>query len=303
MSGAAPSSIIKVLVTGGAGFIGSHLVCELLGMGYRVSVIDDLSSGMRSNFLRCPGWRSEYLHVLDIANGPVERLIKKISPTIIYHLAAQTDVSQSHQDPVADAETNIIGTLRVLEGAVDARVKHIVFSSSAAVYGDAGYPISPYGASKLAAEGYVRMFPGSWTIFRFSNVYGPRAKGGVIPAFIQGVISRKEVEVFGDGGQRRDFIYVKDLIDACLVATRLGVCGTYNLSSGKSVGILDLAHTVAGIAGSGVHIKHLPARDGDIYHSTLDNTEFVNRSGWVPRTSLEKGIKETSEYLYPGSVK
>ncbi|MGZ9586821.1 NAD-dependent epimerase/dehydratase family protein [Paenibacillus marinisediminis] len=301
---------MKALVTGGAGFIGSHLVEQLVADGFRVSVIDNLQSGGVS-----------YLHpeaVLyeeDIRSDRIIDIIVREEPDYVFHLAAQADVQQSMDDPRYDADVNIIGTVNVLKACQQAFVKKLIFSSTSGVYGnlqkerifeeDPANPISYYGLSKRTAEIYLqfacilRGLP--FTILRYSNVYGPRqtpkGEGGVIAVFIEKIKHGLPINIYGDGSQTRDFVFVKDVVHANIAAIKLGHGETIHVSTGNSISINELVTMLKQIHTSEIRAHYLSARDGDIIHSCLDCDKAYRLLNWQSKVDMMKGLLKTySQY-------
>ena len=302
----------RVLVTGGAGFVGANLVRQMLDAGYQITVLDNLSAGRR-----------EYLDGLDVelVQGDVleadlvRRLVSRNDAVV--HLAAQTGVPGSLEDPKRDCQVNVFGTLNVLEGARTSlaqghSVKAIVASSNAplgrqeppATEDKAPLPISPYGASKLAAEGYCLAYHGSWGVptvaLRFANLYGPFSghKGSVVAEFAGRMLAGKPITVDGDGGQTRDFIYVGDLCRAVQVAVESDVGGEiFQIATGVETSITELVELMQKTVGSGVEVTHGPTRQGDIRsnYSVISKAERV--LGWRPEVSLEEGLRQTLDWF------
>ena len=238
---------MKLLILGGAGFIGSHLVDALLEQGEEVHVVDDLSTGKLENLNPAASF-----YKMDICDSGFGDLICSIRPEVVFHLAAQVSVPRSVHNPYEDARVNVLGTVNLLDACVKAGVKRVVFSSSAAVYGMPQYltineahplhTISPYGASKAAAEEYIRLYQRmygiNYIILRYANVYGPRqdaeGEGGVVSIFSSRLTSREELTIFGSGEQTRDFVYVKDIVRANLAAAICPPNYTINVSTGEA---------------------------------------------------------------------
>jgi UDP-glucose 4-epimerase len=297
------------VVTGGAGFIGSHLAEALLAMGIEVHVIDNLSSGDAS---RVP--KQAVLHVEDIAGDACRDIIMRVKPDIVFHMAAQVDVNRSLQNPKQDADINIGGTVGMLVACRDAGVRKFVFSSTCAVYGDQQKeriaeetppaPVSYYGLSKYSAEQYVRLFYQlyglSYTILRYSNVFGPRqsaeGEGGVVSIFMDRMLSGRPLRVYGDGEQTRDFIFVEDVVRANLAAIHKGDQHTLNISTGLRTSINNLILMLQVINGSALDVAYLPPRDGDIRHSCLDPAQAGSVLGWKARENLFEGLLRTYHY-------
>ncbi len=296
---------MQILLTGGAGFIGSHLVDTLLDFGNKVYVIDDLSSGKLENLNR-----SATIYKMDICDQHLGELLRDIQPEIVFHLAAQVSVPRSVHNPYEDARVNVLGTVNLLDACVKAGVKRVVFSSSAAVYGMPQYlpineahslnTISPYGASKAAAEEYIRlyqrMYDMNYIILRYANVYGPRqdaeGEGGVVSIFDRRLASREELTIFGSGEQTRDFVYIKDIVRANLAAASCSPNHTVNVSTGEATSINELAQTMISTTNTSVEIIHQPERQGDIQHSVLSPQLALEVMGWKPIYKLKDGLKD-----------
>ena len=293
------------MVTGGAGFIGSHLVDRLVAEGWDVLVIDDLSTGTTGNVN--PQAR---LEVHDVAAGALVRLFRAWGPHVVFHLAAQASVPQSIRDPLRDLAVNVVGTHRVSTASGRAGVQRLVFVSSAgAVYGECRNPAtertcpsptSYYGIHKLAAEGHVRLAGVPYSIARLSNVYGPRQapglEGAVIASFVAQAFGPTGFVIHGDGSQSRDFIHVLDTVEALWL---LGVVArpesTWNVASGDSVSVLTVAEFVERSVGHRVERAFGPLRPGDIRRSTI-SVARLKRLGWERHISLSDGIAELVQH-------
>jgi UDP-glucose 4-epimerase len=245
--------MMKVMVTGGAGFIGSYIVDRLIEDGHEVVVVDNLSTGERENVNP-----KAHFYEIDILEKAFDYVVEQEAPEVIYHEAALVYVQQSIKNPVADAMANVIGTLKVLKAAKDYKVRKVIYASTCAAYGDvnSGYinedhsiePVCFYGASKYMAEIYVRLFYElfglDYCILRYANVYGPRQKfngeGGVIPIFINNLIKGVQPVIYGDGEQTRDFVYVKDVAAANIAALNKGARGTFNIGTGIETTVNEL---------------------------------------------------------------
>ena len=289
----------RTVVTGGAGFIGSRLVERLVAAGDAVLVIDDLSTGHES---RLP--RQATLERVDIAAGDLDPLLRRWRPDLVLHLAAQSSVPRSMADPLRDLAVNVGGTHRVACASRAAGARRLVFvSSGGAVYGDTGgrqatertcpAPTSYYGAHKLAAEHHVALSGLPYAIARPSNVYGPGQvaglEGAVVAAFVAGSAAGR-IRIDGDGDQTRDFVHVDDVIDALLhLASTDEDAGTWNVSTGRSVSILDLADSVERAAGRRLEREAGPVRAGDVRHSAMSSSS-LRSTGWRPRVPLDAGI-------------
>jgi len=310
---------MRVLVTGGAGFIGSHLVDRLVALGHEVIVLDNFSTGRTGNLP----------HVIDTENlrvtrGDIRHFSKSILKRVrkvdrVCHLAARTSVQESIRNPIATSDVNLVGTLRVLEAARKLGAERVVYASSAAVYGIPETlpiiegarvaPISPYGASKAASELYCTAFEENHGIeavsLRIFNVYGPRQTSshyaGVISIFARKILRRLPPIVFGNGSQTRDFVFVTDVVDGTIAALEKTIRSrVFNIASGKETTILQLAKKMQEIAGSPQGLKFNPPRRGDISRSVADITRAQTELGFTPRTSLSDGLSTTIEWFASG---
>ena len=294
---------MRAVVTGGAGFIGSHTVDALLARGDEVHVVDNLATGRRENLDA-----AAVLHEQDIRE-PLDDLFAELRPEVVVHLAAQADVGTSVEQPRLDLEVNVLGTLNVLEAA-RAHGAQLVFSSTGgAIYGecerparedDAREPVSPYGTSKLAAEEYLatwnRLHGTRHVALRFANVYGPRQlaklEGGVVAIFSDRLRAGETVTIYGDGKQTRDYVYVGDVVAAVLAA--IGVAGgTFNVGTGTETSVVELFDAMSRVAGVDARAEHAPARPGEARRSVLDASHAERELGWRPRFSLEEGLRAT----------
>ena len=301
----------KILITGGAGFIGSN-IAERLQDEYRVVVFDNFSSGKRENLQNL---KMELIYG-DLLDGEsLQEACRDVE--VVFHLAAQVSVPRSLEDPVETAQVNTIGTLNLLNAAVKQDVKHIVLSSSAAVYGDnpampkeesmIPEPKSPYAVSKLDGEYYFKMFRDEYGIdavcLRYFNVFGPRQDpssvyAAAIPSFIHQATNNRDLIIYGDGQQTRDFVYVEDVVAANLLAAGFGEVRprghcVYNVASGRSVSIIELARMIIEITGSRSNLVHEPERSGDVKHSLADIAKIQRELGFSPKTDLLEGLERT----------
>jgi UDP-glucose 4-epimerase len=294
---------VRALVTGGAGFIGSNLTRALVSEGARVIVLDDLSTGFRSNVS----------DDVDLMVGDVrdeETLVRAMRGCdVVFHLAASVGNARSIADPIRDAEINCIGTLRVLQAAHELDVAKVVYSSSAAIFGELrtlpiredhpAEPDSPYGASKLAGEkaclAFAKLYEMDVVCLRYFNVFGENqrfdAYGNVIPIFVHRMLRTEPLTIYGDGSQTRDFVHVRDVVQANMKASHAPrVSGAYNIGSGAAVTINHLATLVAGLSQAAIEIVHTAPRPGDVRHSRADITAARNAFGYEPRVDLETGL-------------
>jgi UDP-glucose 4-epimerase len=296
---------VRSLVTGGAGFIGSHLVDALLAQGDDVTVVDHLNR--LDNLAHAGDARLVRGDVTDVA--AMQAACAEARPEVVFHLAAQIDVRTSVRDPSTDAHVNVGGTAAVLTAARDAGVRRVVLASTAGVYGDPETvptperariaPLSPYGASKAAAESYLalwsRLHGLSTLSLRMSNVYGPRqnphGEAGVIAIFCGAAVERRPVTVHGDGGQTRDFVFVGDVVDAFVRAGRSDVGGALNVCTGRETSLAGLVATLDLDSTQG------PERLGEIRRSCLDPRQAAARLDWWARTPLAEGLERTLEWL------
>ncbi|WP_195573359.1 NAD-dependent epimerase/dehydratase family protein [Paenibacillus sp. 1001270B_150601_E10] len=303
---------MRAVVTGGAGFIGSHLVELFIEQGHDVHVIDNLVSGKKEQL-----HPDAHLYEADITDPQVISLAAGIKPDAIVHLAAQADVSRSLANPVYDLQVNTIGTLHMLEACLLAKTATLLLASSSAVYGmppalqasskwniteeTSTEPTSCYGLSKLMAERYVELYaklygiPG--LVLRFANVYGPRqlpkGDGGVIAMYAKRICEGQSIRIHGDGGQTRDFIYVKDVAEASLLALVSNLTGTYHVCTGDAISILALTDRLEHLLGQSIKREYAPSRNGDIRHSRLSPLKLVDALGWTASTSFDEGLRQT----------
>ena len=298
---------MKIIVTGGAGFIGSHLVDAYVADGHEVHVVDDFSTGREANVNP-----KAVVHRLDIADADAVKLITEIKPDVLNHHAAQMDVRHSVADPAFDARVNIIGFVNLLQGCLEAGVKKVIFASSGgAVYGDkepipAGEdhptePLSPYGVSKRAGElylGYYHMAFGlPYVALRYANVYGPRqsSKGeaGVVAIFIDRLLSEKSPIINGDGKQTRDYVFVGDVVAANLAALRTQFIGAVNIGTGQETDVVMICESLRARLRSKVEATHGPAKAGEQRRSCLAIGFAAQVLGWQPAVPLDQGLQQT----------
>lgn len=303
---------MKILITGGAGFIASHVADLFIANGHDVIIIDDLSTGRRSNL----NPKARFFQ-LDIRSPKVEEIIADERPDIIDHHAAQMDVRRSVVEPLFDAEVNILGSLRLIEFARKYSVKRFIYiSSGGAAYGEPRYlpcdeehpvdPICPYGASKHTAEHYLFMyhqnFGLNYTVLRYPNVYGPRqdpnGEAGVVAIFTGLMLSNKPLTIFGDGNQERDFVYVGDCARANLISIeKLHPSGIYNLGCGQGTSVNEIFQNLKVITGSNLPAIYAPGKLGETRRIFLDANKAKRELDWIPKVELMDGLKKTVEYF------
>jgi len=302
---------MKVLVTGGAGFIGSHLVDRLVQEGNQVVVIDNLSTGKRKQVNK-----KAQFYKMDIRSKRIERVFRKERPLIVVHLAAQMNVRLSTEDPVFDAEVNILGTLNLLEHAVKHGVRKVTFASSGgAVYGEqevfpAGEshrtdPMSPYGISKLAGEKYLAYYTNTTglrhVVLRFGNVYGPRqepeGEAGVIAIFSKLMLEGGQPIINGTGKQTRDFVYVDDVVEAIMATIGEDIQGIFNVGTGQEATVNDCYGIIKELTNSSCKDLYGAAKKGEQFRSVLDVMKLRKGFDWDPQVSLPEGLKMTVEFF------
>ena len=296
---------MRAIVTGGAGFIGSHLVEALLARGDEVHVVDNFSTGSRGNLVP-----AATLHELDIRDEAVEQLATRLQAEVVFHLAAQADVGTSVERPAFDADVNVVGTVRVLEAARATGARVVFTSSGGAIYGECAQParedkapetLSPYAASKLAGEAYLatwnRLHGAAHVACRLANVYGPRQlptlEGGVIAIFLERLRKGQETVIYGDGTQTRDFVYVGDVVRAMVTAAATSGGGTFNVGTGVATSVGELHRLCAEVAGVHREPRFDPARPGDLRHSVIDPSQAADELGWSAEKTLAEGLADT----------
>jgi len=305
---------VKVMVTGGAGFIGSTLVDRLLTDGHDVDVVDDLTSGTLANLAdarsRATGRFS--FHRLDVRSTGLVELIASRKPEVVMHLAAQMDVRVSVAKPLFDAEVNILGSLNVCQGAVAAGTRKVVFAGSGGtLYGEpeeipvreghSQHPLSPYGVSKKAVGDYLHYYRElqglDSTVLALANVYGPRqdphGEAGVVAIFAGKILAKERATIFGDGSQTRDFVYVDDVVDAFAKAADAGSGLTCNIGTGAETSVQVLYDTMARIAGFTEPPRYAPPRTGELDRNALDPGRAEAHLGWTPQFDMETGLSRT----------
>jgi|Deesub1362A_J573_1020465.scaffolds.fasta_scaffold00051_148 UDP-glucose 4-epimerase len=300
---------MKVLVTGGAGFIGSNTVDLLISEGYEVVVIDDLSTGKKEYINReAIFYRAS---ILDELND----IIKKEEIDCVLHMGAQVQVRKSLEDPVFDSQVNILGSINLIENCLDVE-KFVYASSGGAIYGEPEYlpvdeehpvkPLSPYGVSKFAVENYLHSFSKTYGLkyvsLRYGNVYGPRqdpyGEAGVVAIFAKRMLDGNRPKINGDGNQTRDFVYVKDVAKANLMAIEKKVSSqAFNIGTGRETSVNEIFNTIRSILGKNITPIYGPPIKGEVYRICLDIKKAKKKLGWRPEIGLENGIRELLEYL------
>jgi UDP-glucose 4-epimerase len=306
---------MKILITGGAGFIGSSVADGYRSAGHDVTVVDNLSTGRSENLSA-----GIPLFKIDITDyESLERIFAEVRPEVISHHAAQLDIRRSVREPLIDAQINIIGSLSVLELAVRYKAKKIIFASSGgAIYGEpsalpatestAEMPISHYGVAKLSVERYLRAYHFlhglKFTIFRYANVYGPRqnpyGEAGVVAIF-GGQALRNEVStIFGDGSKTRDYVFIGDVVAANLLALEKGDGGVFNIGRGIQVSDYEIFESIQRASAHKNSLRFAPHRAGEVKHIALDSRAARDVLGWTPAVGLEEGLAKTIEYIHSG---
>jgi UDP-glucose 4-epimerase len=302
---------MNILVTGGAGFIGSHIVDAYLRAGHEVTVVDDLSTGSKKNVNR-----QARLVTTDVRDPNLSTLFAESRFEVVNHLAAQLDVRKSVQDPFFDASVNILGALRLLECGRTYGVRKFIFSSSGGTYyGECGAqpareedpsnPESPYGISKATAERYIQFYGNTYhlpyTILRYANVYGPRqdphGEAGVVAIFAGKLLAKQAVTIFGDGKQERDYVYVSDVVEANVAALTKGENSIFNVGTGQASSVNALYEKFMHFDKDAKPPTYAPARTGELLRSVLNVDRARKELGWKPSTTLEKGLRETYHYF------
>ncbi|GDY33557.1 NAD-dependent epimerase/dehydratase family protein [Gandjariella thermophila] len=308
---------MRALVTGGAGFIGSHLVERLIREGHDVHVVDDLRRGRRGNLAAARASGGCPLYEVDVTSGELASVVMAVHPEVVFHLAGQIDVRVSVAEPLVDARQNVLGTINVAEASRRAGVRKVVFASSGgSIYGNPDClpisedlpvnPRSPYAASKVAGEIYLNMYRQlhglDCTHLALSNVYGPRqdphGEAGVVAIFVNALLRSRATRIFGDGENTRDYVYVDDVVAAFVAA-----CGDagggrrYNIGTGVQTSDRHLHRLVADAVGAPDAPEHGPARLGDLRASALDASAAAHELGWKPRVTLTEGVRRTVEHF------
>jgi UDP-glucose 4-epimerase len=304
---------MKILVTGGAGFIGSHVVDRYIAEGHKIVVVDNLATGKLENLNP-----AAQFYRMGIEEPAIEEIFARERPEVVNHHAAQIDVRKSVSDPVFDARTNILGMLNLVEKAVQYGVGRFIFASSGgAIYGDppegAGaateenpfHPMSPYGAAKAAGELYLYTYQITrglaYTALRYGNVYGPRqdplGEAGVVAIFTRKLLQGEPAVINGDGLQTRDYVYVEDVARASVLALKAGVAGSFNIGTGIEKTVNELFHHLTELAGKSAPEVHGPAKPGEQRRSVLDWTRARTQLGWEPKVTFKEGLRKTVEFF------
>lgn len=302
---------MKVLLTGGAGFIGSHVADLLLSRGHEVAIVDDLSTGKRENVPE-----GALFYEQDVRGGCAE-VFEEFAPDSLCHQAAQMDVRRSVREPDFDAEVNVLGTLRLLENCVQHDVSRVIFASTGgAVYGEQSvfpapedhpqYPVSPYGVSKLADERYLHYYETQYGLpylaLRYANVYGPRqdphGEAGVVAIFCGNLAADRTSRINGTGEQTRDYVYVGDVARANLLALEgEAPTGAYNIGTGMETSVNELYETLRDVSGRDLPPEYGPAKPGEQLRSSIDPAAARDALGWYPEVGLDAGLRETLKFF------
>ncbi len=306
---------MRILVTGGAGFIGSHLVDHYLAAGHEVAVLDNLCTGKLANLIAVMGRLSFFC--ADVADkAAVAQAFAAFKPDVVSHHAAQMSVKASTDDPVHDATSNVIGLLHVLDAAVATGARKVIFASSGGtVYGDCPIipspedaplaPMSPYGITKMVGEHYLKFFQDvhglDYTVFRYGNVYGPRqdphGEAGVVAIFAKRLLAGQAPLIHWDGEQRKDYVHVSDVARANLLALEAGASRAYNIGAGIATSVNELYAELEAQLELGIQPQYGPKREGDVRLSYLDIARVREELGWVPRVSLAEGMVDTVAFF------
>jgi UDP-glucose 4-epimerase len=303
---------MKILITGGAGFIGSNIADALLAKGHNVIVFDNLSSGKKENVNK----KAKFYKANIYYKKKVDEIFKKEKPQIVIHHAAQIDVRKSVDNPFFDAEVNILGSINILNACVENKVKKIIFASSGgSVYGECRSsatkediktnPLSPYAIAKNSVENYINFYSIvhglDYTILRYGNVYGPRqdphGEAGVVAIFAARMLKNEEVTVFGDGKQMRDYVYVGDVVNANLKSLTKGKNKIINIGTSKAVSVNELIKVMSKVSGYKKKAQYKPKRDGELFKSFLNINKAKAVLSWIPKVDIEQGIKLTIDYF------
>jgi UDP-glucose 4-epimerase len=311
-------NMAKILITGGAGFIGSHVADGYLALGHEVTIVDDLSTGHRRNVPeRARFYQADLTDADELA-----RILAAEKPEILSHHAAQKSVRISVEDPAEDARINIIGSLRLLELGRRQGVRKAIFSSTGgAIYGEAtqvptpeeypAWPVSPYGIAKLSVEHYLFYYAEQYglqsVVLRYANVYGPRqdphGEAGVVAILVERLLAGQEGVIYGDGEQTRDYVYVGDLVRANIAALKEGLRGTFNIGTGIETSVNELYRQLQSVMGQDRPARHAPARAGEQRRSAVEIRKAAAEMDWRPEMPLRAGLIQTAEYFEQANAK
>ena len=302
---------MKILISGGAGFIGSHFTDKLIEQGHQVVVIDNLSTGKKENINP-----QAQFYLLDIIDPKLSEIFEKEKPEAVFHLAAQIDVRKSVADPIEDAKTNILGSLNLLENCKKFNIKKVVFiSTGGAIYGEAdiiptpetypALPVSPYGVAKLTIEKYLnyyyKVFNLNYTVLRLANVYGPRqnplGEAGVVAIFTNKLLKNEQPIIYGNGEQTRDYVFVKDVVSAGILALEKDKIGVFNVGTGEETSVNELFSILIKAIKTTIKPIYKPERQGEQRRSCLDYSKTKEELNWKPNYDLDKGIEETLNWF------
>ncbi|MBI3354442.1 MAG: NAD-dependent epimerase/dehydratase family protein [Nitrospirae bacterium] len=302
---------MKILVTGGAGFIGSHIVDRLIEEGHEVVVVDNLVAGKKKNINEKAGF-----YKVDICSSKLEKIFKKEKPDLVNHHAAQIDVRKSVSDPVYDAEVNILGMINLLQCCIKYSVRKVIFASSGgAIYGEQESfpatenhplrPVSPYGIGKLTGEKYLYYYKINYGLdyvnLRYANVYGPRqdpfGEAGVVAIFANKLLNGEQPVINGNGNQTRDYVFVEDVVEANMAVMQKGTAEAYNVGTGRETSVNELFRHLVDITGANVKEIHGPEKKGEQLRSVLDYGKISKEFEWEPRVSIEEGLKKAVNYF------
>ncbi|RMG67726.1 MAG: SDR family oxidoreductase [Calditrichaeota bacterium] len=302
---------MKILITGGAGFIGSNIADRYLALGHQVVIVDNLVTGQRENI---PAGATFY--EMDIRDPELAGVFEREKPDVVSHQAAQMDVRKSVEDPIYDAQVNVLGSINILQNCVAHGVRKVLFASTGgAIYGEQDYfpadenhplrPISPYGITKLTTEKYLYFYHVTYgltyTVLRYANVYGPRqnphGEAGVVAIFVSKILKGEQPIINGDGKQTRDYVYVGDVVRANELALTAGDNQIYNVGTGQETDVNTLFQAIRQAIGRPVEEVHGPAKPGEQKRSVLDYSKIQQELGWAPQVSLEEGLARTVAFF------
>lgn len=303
---------MKILVTGGAGFIGSNIVDELIEKKHKVVIVDNLATGNIKNINK----KAKFYKVSVCDKKKIDDIFKKEKIDVVIHHAAQLDVRKSVEDPCFDADVNIKGALNILEACKNTKVKKIIFASSGGtIYGECGSkapdekafanPLSPYGVAKLSVEHYIKAYSAlyglKYTILRYANVYGPRqdvnGEAGVVAIFIGKMSKNEDVFIFGDGKQLRDYVYVKDVVSANIKSLTKGNNEVINIGTNKTTSVTKLATELSKIMNYKKKPVFKPKRNGELFKSFLNISKAKKVLNWKPNITVSQGLKDTVDFF------